>query len=133
VSVPSIPHRPVLLVVLASLIYLEATALAAISVVLIIDIASQHPDSYLSAIGLIALAILATGWLAVIATHALQGRPWIRGGVVTWQVLQGIIGITAISGGSAVGWPLVASAAVVLIVLFAPPVVKATRRLPREE
>jgi len=121
------------LVVLAGLIYLESAALAVISVVLMIDIATQHPDSYLSAIGLIVLAVLATGWLAVIATYALQGRPWIRGGVATWQILQGIIGITAISGGSAVGWALVITAVVVLVVLFTRPVIIATRRPPRLE
>jgi hypothetical protein len=133
VSVPSIPRRPVLLLVLATLIYLEAAALAVVTVLLLVDVVSQHPDSYVSAVALIVLALLATVWLAVMGSHALQGRPWIRGGIVTWQILQGIVGVTAIAGGASSAWILVVAAVAVLVVLFTRPVVAATRRPPREE
>lgn len=132
-SIPKGPGRPVLLFVLATFIYLEAATLAITTGILLIEVITQHPDSYISALGLIVLAALATIWLALMATHALQGRPWIRGGAVTWQVLQGIIGITAIAGGAPFGWPLVVVAVVVLAVLFSRPVIAATRRPAREE
>lgn len=132
-SIPKGPGRPVLLFVLATFIYLEAATLAITTGILLIEVITQHPDSYVSALGLIVLAALATIWLALMATHALQGRPWIRGGAVTWQVLQGIIGITAIAGGAPFGWLLVVVAVVVLVVLFSRPVIAATRRPAREE
>lgn len=132
-SIPKGPGRPVLLFVLATFIYLEAATLAITTGILLIEVITQHTDSYISALGLIVLAALATIWLALMATHALQGRPWIRGGAVTWQVLQGIIGITAIAGGAPFGWLLVVVAVVVLVVLFSRPVIAATRRPAREE
>jgi hypothetical protein len=131
VSSPSTPRQPVLLVVLSALLYLEAVALAALTVLLIVDAVIQHPDSYLSAVALIVLAALAAAWLAIMATHALARRPWIRAGGVTWQLLQLVIGITIITAGQPLGWALVAVAVVVLVLLFTPPVIAATRRDPK--
>ena len=118
---------------LSALLYLEAAGLGALTASLVVEIFSVRPDSYLSAVALIVLALLATVWLAIMATHTLQGRPWIRGGAVTWQVLQLIIGVTMIAGGSALGWPLVVIAAIVLVVLFTRPVIAATRRELRQD
>ncbi len=132
-SEPRTPRRPALLVALASLLYLEGAALGAATVYLLVEVVSQHPDSYASAIALIVLAALATVWLFVLALHTLRGRSWIRGGVVTWQILQGIIGITAIVGGSVLGWALVVVAVLVLVLLFTRPVLATTRRAPRED
>jgi hypothetical protein len=123
-------ERPALLVLLAALLYLEALALAGVSVLLVVDAVIQHPDSYLSAVALIVLALLATVGLALMATHALAGRPWIRGAAITWQILQAIVGVTILLGGQAIGLALAAVAAVVLVLLFTPPVIAATRRPP---
>jgi hypothetical protein len=120
-------------VLLSALLYLEAAGLAALTVLLVVDAVIQHPDSYLSAVALIVLAALATVWLALMATHSLAGRPWVRAGSITWQVLQLVIGITIIVGGQPLGWVLVAVAVVVLVVVFTPPVIAATRRNPRED
>jgi hypothetical protein len=132
VSEPSGPNRPTLLLVLSALLYLEAVALAALTVLLVVDAVIQHPDSYLSAVALIVLAALATVWLALMATHTLARRPWIRAGSVTWQVLQLVIGITIIVGGQPIGWGLVVVAVLVLVVLFTPSVTAATRRDPQD-
>jgi hypothetical protein len=132
VSDASTPRRPGLLVLLAALLYLEAAALAGLTVFLIVEVVSLRPDSYASAIALIVLAAIGALWPAIMGTYALRGRPWIRGGTVTWQVLQALLGITAIAGGSALGWVLVVASVVVLIVLFTKPVVVATRRPLRE-
>ena len=128
VSEPRVTPRPRLLVVLAGLLYLEAVIVAALTVLLIVDIVAQRPDSYLSAVALIVLGALCTLWLAVMATHSLAGRYWIRGSAITWQLLQGAVAITAIIGGVAWGWVLVAASVAVLAVLFTRPVMAATRR-----
>ncbi len=132
-SEPSVARKPALLVLLSALLYLEAAGLAVLTGSLIVEVFSLHPDSYLSAVALIVLALLATVFLALLATHSLRGRAWIRGGTVTWQILQVIIGITVIAGGAAIGWPLVVVAVLVLVVLFTRPVIAATRRESRED
>ena len=52
VSEPRITARPRLLILLASLLYIEALAVAALTVLLIVDAVIQNPDSYLSAVAL---------------------------------------------------------------------------------
>jgi hypothetical protein len=133
VSEPRGQARPRALVALAVLLFIEGAALTALALLLIFDAVSQQPDSYLSAVALIVLAVLAAAWLLVMGAHTLQARPWIRGGAATWQILQIIVGITAITGGQPLGWVLVVVAALVLVLLFTRSVVVATRReLPEE-
>ena len=130
-SEPKVRRRPALLILLAALIYLEATALGVASVVLLLDLLTQRPDSYASGVAILVLTILATVWLAVMATHALLGRPWIRGGAVTWQVLQIAIGIGSFGGLFSrpdIGWLLIIPAVIVLVLLFTPSVIRATKR-----
>ena len=130
-SEPKVRRRPALLILLAALIYLEATALGVASVVLLLDLLTQRPDSYASGVAILVLTILATVWLAVMATHALLGRPWIRGGAVTWQVLQIAIGIGSFGGLFSrpdIGWLLIIPAVMVLVLLFTPTVIRATKR-----
>jgi len=131
VSEPKVRRRPALLILLSALIYLEAAALGVASVVLLLDLLTQRPDSYASGIAILVLTILATVWLAVMATHALLGRPWIRGGAVTWQVLQIAIGIGSFGGLFSrpdIGWLLIIPAVIVLVLLFTPTVIRATKR-----
>ena len=130
-SEPKVRRRPALLILLSALIYLEAAALGVASVVLLLDLLTQRPDSYASGIAILVLTILATVWLAVMATHALLGRPWIRGGAVTWQVLQIAIGIGSFGGLFSrpdIGWLLIIPAVIVLVLLFTPTVIRATKR-----
>ena len=130
-SEPKVRRRPALLILLAALIYLEAVALAVVSIVLLLDLLTQRPDSYASGVAILVLALLATVWLAVMATHALLGRSWIRGGTVTWQVLQIAIGIGSFGGLFSrpdIGWLLIIPAVVVLVLLFTPSVIRATKR-----
>ena len=130
-SEPKVRRPPALLIVLAGLIYLEAAALAVASVVLLLDLLTQRPDSYASGIAILVLTLLATVWLAVMASHALLGRAWIRGGAVTWQVLQIAIGIGSFGGLFSrpdIGWLLIIPAVIVLVLLFTPTVIRATKR-----
>lgn len=127
----SAPRRPALLVVLAVIVFLECVALAAATVYLLIGLVSAHPDSYASAIAEVVFTLIAAIWLGVMGVHTLQGRPWIRAGVAVWQFLQIAIGIGTLQGIFAqptVGWLLIVPAVIALVLLFAPSVVRATRR-----
>jgi hypothetical protein len=113
------------------IIFLECALLAAAAVYLVVELLIAVPDSYATAIAVLILVLLAAVWLAVMAVHTLRGRYWIRGAAVTWQALQIAIGIGSFQGLFArpdVGWLLIIPAVIVIVLLFTPPVVEATKR-----
>lgn len=120
-----------LLVGLAAIIFAECALLGAVTVYLVIELVVAKPDSYASAVALVILTTLAAVGLAVIGVSVLRRRSWVRGAIVTWQVLQIAIGIGCFQGLLArpdVGWLLVAPALAALVLLFTRPVVEATAR-----
>jgi hypothetical protein len=129
---PRVASRPPLLVLLAALLFLECALLTAAAVFVLVELLVAPADSVASAIALLILALIAALWLGVIAVNTLRGRSWIRGAAVTWQLLQIAIGIGSFQGLFArpdIGWLLVIPAIVVLVLLFTPPVVAATKRI----
>jgi hypothetical protein len=61
----------------------------------------------------------------------LRGRPWVRGAVVVWQILQMAVAVGSFQGMFArpdIGWLLLAPAIVALGLVFTKPVVEATAR-----
>ncbi|MET4782176.1 hypothetical protein [Glaciihabitans sp. UYNi722] len=130
-STQGISRRPPLLVALAALLFLECAALVAAAVYLVVELLVARPDSYASAVAILVLTVLAAIWLGTMAVHALLGRPWIRGAAVVWQVLQIAIAIGSFQGffpRPDLGWFLIAPAVLVLVLLFTPSVIAATRR-----
>jgi hypothetical protein len=100
-------------------------------VYLVIEILIARPDSYASAIAILVLTAIAAIWLGTMAVHTLLGRPWIRGAAVVWQVLQIALAVGSFQGLFAradLGWFLIAPAVLVLVLLFTPSVIAATRR-----
>jgi hypothetical protein len=133
VSKPIKGYKPALLVLLGVLLYAEAVAMAGVSAYLLVELLTARPDSYASAVAILLLALIAAVFLFVLATHTLRGRPWIRGATVTWQVLQILIGVVSLQGPFArpdIASALIIPAAVVLVLLFTPSVLAATRREP---
>jgi hypothetical protein len=131
VSAQRVLRRPPLLVVLAALLFLECALLVAATVYLVIEILIARPDSYASAIAILVLTAIAAIWLGTMAVHTLLGRPWIRGAAVVWQVLQIALAVGSFQGLFAradLGWFLIAPAVLVLVLLFTPSVIAATRR-----
>ncbi|MCU1586500.1 MAG: hypothetical protein JWM49_3056 [Microbacteriaceae bacterium] len=130
-SEPRVSRRPPLLVALATFLFLECALLAAAASYLVIELLIAVPASYATAIAVLILVLLAAIWLAVMAVHTLRGRYWIRGAAVTWQALQIAIGIGSFQGLFArpdVGWLLIIPAVIVIVLLFTPPVLEATKR-----
>jgi hypothetical protein len=130
-SEPRIAKRPPLLVALVVILFLECGLLIAAAGYLIVELVTQVPDSYASAVAILLLTCLAAVWLGVMAVQALAGRPWIRGGATVWQVLQIAVAVGSFQGmfaQPAIGWVLIVPAVAVLVLLFTPSVIAATRR-----
>jgi hypothetical protein len=130
-SEPRVSRRPALLVLLAALLALESAGLVAAACYLVVELLTARPDSYASAIAILVLVLLAAAWLGVVSLHTLRGRSWIRGGAITWQVLQIAIGIGSFQGPFSrpdIGWLLIIPAVAVIVLLFTRPVIAATRR-----
>lgn len=124
-------RRHPLLVALAVLVFAECALMGAAAVYLVVELLVDEANSVASAIALTVLVVLATVWLAVIAVSTLRGAAWVRGAIVTWQVLQIAVAVGAFQGVFArpdIGWALLIPSLVALALLFTRPVLAATTR-----
>lgn len=115
---------------LLTLLVVEAAVLAALAVVLLVELVAGRSGSVGVSLFLV-LFLLGVGWALVAAARALRaGRRAARGLVMTWQLFQVLAGMWLIGSGAA--WAVVAGiAALVLAVgvvtlLFSRPVVEVT-------
>src|SRR4051794_27603651 len=125
------PRPPVLLRVLSGVVLLEAVAMGVVTVLLIMELLTQPVESLPGAIALIVLAALAVLWLLAMFRGILLRRPWTRGAVFTWQLLQLAIAAGSFQPGVGrqdIGWLLLLPAVVAIALLFTPSVMNATRR-----
>jgi hypothetical protein len=119
------------LVVLSTLIFLEAALVGGAAAFLVFELVTVQAQNLASALALTLLTVLAAVWVAAIAIGMLRGRAWSRGAALVWQVLQLAVAVGAFQGSFAraeVGWLLLVPALIALILLFSRPVVEATRR-----
>ena len=89
------------------------------------------PASLPSAIALAVLTAVAAVFLGYLAVAVLRGRTWVRGAVLTWQVLQVAVAIGCFQGYFArpdIGWVLLVPALIAVGLLFTTPVMAATTR-----
>jgi hypothetical protein len=122
-----------LLISLSALIFLESALLAAATVYLGIELSVSTPKSYASAIALAVLTAIAALWLVFIGLGVLRQRPWVRGAIMTWQILQLAVGLGCFQGAVSrpdVGLLLCVPAIAALVLLFTKPVMAATARRP---
>lgn len=134
----STPHRPKLFWLLLALLVLELAIIATITVVLLVELFVDQPESVQTAIALTVLAAIATVWLTAIVVGTVRGQAWIRSAAIVWQVLQFAVGFGAVQGvfapaAAAWGWPLIGVAIATFMLLFAPSVVAATADRDRGE
>jgi hypothetical protein len=121
-------HHPLVLV-LAAVLFLEAAGLAALTVVLIVELLVDRSDSFASAVALMVCAAIATVWVTVIALNSLRGRAWIRGASIVVQVLIAAVALGSFQGilpRADIGWLLLIPAIIVLVLLFTKPVLAET-------
>ncbi|HEU0206694.1 MAG TPA: hypothetical protein VFQ74_08390 [Pseudolysinimonas sp.] len=125
----SIARRPALLRLLIVLLTGEFLGVAALAIVLLVDTLTSPSARIGAGIALTVIGLIAAAWLGAIVVGALRGQAWIRAAAIVWQVLQVAVGVGALQGQFAQpawGWPLIVLAAVVLLLLFAKPVVALT-------
>lgn len=127
-------QKPGLLWVLIVLLVAEFVLVAGLAVTLLFEVLTAPAASLASGVALAVLAFIAAAWLGAIVVGALRGQAWMRGAAIVWQVLQFAIGAASIGGQFGqpwIGWPLVAVALVVFVLLFTKPVVEATSQRPQ--
>lgn len=73
----------------AGLIAAEAAVLLAGAVFLVVELLRNTPDSLPGAISLAVMTFALSAGLAACAAGVLGHRTWVRGPVVTWQLIQG--------------------------------------------
>jgi Ca2+/Na+ antiporter len=122
--------------VLIAFLALEALALWFFSAWWVLELLIATPTSVGAALALLALIVVAAVWVSAITVGALRRRPWIRGGAITWQLVQVMIAIGCFQGIYArpdVGWALLLPSIIVLVLVFTPRVVAATSHEPEPE
>lgn len=121
------------LIALVVLLAAEAALLWAVVGWLILELLTEQPSSYASALAILVIVLIAAVWVSAITVATLRGRSWIRAAAVTWQLVQVFIAIGCFQGLYArpdLGWALLVPSALVLVLLFTRSVMAATS--PRE-
>jgi hypothetical protein len=124
-------RRPPALLALAGIVALEALAMIVIAVWLIVELLIDTPQSLASALALLVLAAVAAAFLVAAVLGILRRAGWIRGAVLTWQVVQLAVALGAFQGALArpdVGWLLLVPSVVAILLMFSPSVTRALRR-----
>jgi len=123
------PARPPAFWGLAALLGIELAAAAVLAIVLLIDLVAAEPASLATALALTVLVLIAVAWMAATVVGLLRGQAWVRASAIVWQVLQFAIGLGVLQGTFAQpawGWPIIAVSVATFVLLFTPPVVRAT-------
>jgi amino acid transporter len=126
-------RKPVLLYVLSALTLLEGVALAATTIYLVVEIFAAPVASIGSAVALAVVVAVAAVALGLLARATLRGRPWIRGATICVAVLQLLSAYSIlITKAPTVGWYIAVPAIALIVLVFTPPVLRATARPARE-
>jgi hypothetical protein len=115
--------------VLVLLLGIEAALLWAVVAWLILELLTDQPSSFASALAILLIAVIAAAWVTTITVATLRGRSWIRAAAVTWQLVQVFIAIGAFQGLYArpdLGFALLVPSVLVVVLLFTRSVVEAT-------
>ena len=117
------------LVVFTALLALEAVVLWLLSGWLVFELLTEKPASLGGGLAILALAVIAAVWVSAITVGTVRLRPWIRGGAVTWQLVQIMVAVGCFQGLYArpdVGWAILLPSLVVIVLAFTPKIVAAT-------
>jgi hypothetical protein len=122
-------HRPVGLVAVAVIEFLEAAVLVVLAALgIAAGPTSRYPET---AYGVGGTLLLAAALLVLVGVGTFRARPWSRTSGLVWQVVQILVGLYALQGQGA--QPLFSVAAIVpalvaVVLLFTRPVREAMAR-----
>lgn len=125
----NLKNLPAGLVAVIVIVALEASVLAFFGVQLGLGILAGESRAFTTAIALFAMVAAAAAWLFYVAFSLTRAKRWARSAALFWQLVMSAIAsgsFTGQFGSQAIGWALVAPAAVVLILIFTKPVVEST-------
>ena len=121
-------HRSPLVALLGVLVSLEALLVTSGAVYFLSRIFLETPENLSGAFVIFAITlIIATGLIAT-AIGTFKAKPWTRGAIVTWQIMQFVVATSFIQGILAwqpVGWVLIIFAVGTAVLLFTRPVISA--------
>jgi hypothetical protein len=127
-------RQPVLLYTLSALILLEGVAVAIATIYLVVEIIAAPTASVTSAIALAVVVGIAAVALVLLSRGVIRARPWIRGATVCVAVLQLLVAYSIlVTPEPTLGWVLAIPAVALLVLVFTPPVLRATVRPDRDE
>jgi hypothetical protein len=112
-------------------VLIEAIAMLAVAVILLIDVLTLPAASLAGGLALVVLAVLAAAWLAAMVLGTVRRRSWVRGAIFTWQLVQLAVAVGAFQGTFSrqdIGWILLVPSLAAIALLFTPSVMNATRR-----
>ncbi len=127
---PEERRRPAVLAFIVLLVA-EALLMIGLSAWFLFELVAATPASFTSALAIFVILLIATAFVTALALGAIRGRSWIRGGAVTWQLVQIAVAVGAFQGvfaQPAIGWFLLLPSLAVLGLLFTPAVAAVTRR-----
>jgi hypothetical protein len=124
-------HRHAAVLAFIVLLVAETLLMIGLSAWFLFELVAATPASFTSALAIFVILLIATAFVTALALGAIRGRSWIRGGAVTWQLVQIAVAVGAFQGvfaQPAIGWFLLLPSLAVLALLFTPAVAAVTRR-----
>ncbi|GAA3892598.1 hypothetical protein GCM10022381_37840 [Leifsonia kafniensis] len=124
------PVRPPALRLIIVLLAAEALLLWVAVAWLVLELLTATPSSLGGALVILGIVVIAAIGVSAIAAGAARGRSWMRSPAVTWQLMQIAVAVGCFQGLYArpdLGWALLIPSLLVLVLLFTPRVIDATR------
>jgi len=90
--------NPIQLKIAAALAGVETIAAAVVTLFFVYGLVSGQEKSLVMILGLIALMVATTGFLASATLNLLKAKRWARSAIVFWQILQLSIGWGSVGG-----------------------------------
>ena len=121
-------RRSPLVALLGVLVSLEALLVTAGAVYFLSRIFLETPENLSGSFVIFAITLIIAAGLIATAIGTFKAKPWTRGAIVTWQIMQFVVATSFIQGIQAwqpVGWVLIVFALGTAVLLFTRPVISA--------
>ncbi|MDH6425102.1 hypothetical protein M2114_001219 [Aurantimicrobium minutum] len=121
-------RRNPLVSLLGVLVSLEALLVTAGAVYFLSRIFLETPENLSGAFVIFAITLIIAAGLISTAIGTFKAKPWTRGAILTWQIMQFVVATSFIQGILAwqpVGWVLILFSVGTAVLLFTRPVISA--------
>ena len=121
-------RRSSLVALLGVLVSIEALLVTAGAVYFLSRIFLETPENLSGAFVIFAITLIIAAGLIATAIGTFKAKPWTRGAIVTWQIMQFVVATSFIQGiqtWQPVGWLLIVIAVGTAVLLFTRPVISA--------